>query len=106
MLFRHFGICGGCATQDLPYAEEVLRKEAALAEALGRAVPVAPSPREFHYRTRMGFVFAWHTLGLRTRGAPRGVLDLEECLLVTPEAWAAVLRAKEAAQRLGIGSYA
>lgn len=103
---RHFGICGGCATQDLPYAEEVLRKEAALAEALGRAVTVVPSPREYHYRTRMDYVFAWHKLGLRKRGDPMGVLDLEECLLVTADAWAAVLRAKEAAKRLGIRSYA
>jgi 23S rRNA (uracil-5-)-methyltransferase RumA len=103
---RHFGTCGGCATQDIPYAEEIARKEAALAEALGRAVAVAPSPREFHYRTRMDYVFAWGKLGLRKRGDPRGVLDLEECLLVTPEAWALVLRAKEAAKRLGLRSYA
>jgi 23S rRNA (uracil1939-C5)-methyltransferase len=103
---RHFGTCGGCATQDLPYEEEIARKEAALAEALGRAVPVAPSPREYHYRTRMDYVFAWHKLGLRKRGDPMGVLDLEECLLVTPEAWAAVQRAKEAAKRLGLKSYA
>jgi len=106
MVCRHFGVCGGCATQDIPYAEEILRKEAALAEALGRPVAVVPSPRELHYRTRMDFVFAWHKLGMRKRGDPRGVLDLEECLLVTPEAWAAVLRAKDAAKRLGIRSYA
>ena len=78
MLCRHFGICGGCATQDLPYVEEVARKEAALAEALGRPVAVVPSPRELHYRTRMDYVFAWNKLGLRKRGDPRGVLDLEE----------------------------
>ena len=106
MLCRHFGVCGGCATQDIPYAEEVARKEAALAETLGRAVAVVPSPREFHYRTRMDYVFAWGKLGLRKRGDPRGVLDLEECLLVTPEAWGAVLRAKEGAERLGLRSYA
>src|SRR5512134_1313718 len=105
MLCRHFGACGGCATQDIPYAEEVARKEAALAEALGRQVPVVPSPREFHYRTRMDYVFAWNKLGLRKRGDPRGVLDLEECLLVSPEAWAAVQKVKEAAKRLGLRSY-
>jgi len=105
-LCRHFGVCGGCATQDLPYAEEVRRKEAALAQALGRAVPVLPSPRELRYRTRMDYVFAWHKLGLRKRDDPRGVLDLEECLLVSAEAWDAVMRAKEAAKRLGLRSYA
>jgi 23S rRNA (uracil1939-C5)-methyltransferase len=105
MLCRHFGVCGGCATQDVPYAEEVARKEAALAGALGRPVPVAPSPRELSYRTRMDYVYAWNKLGLRKRGDPRGVLDLEECLLVSPGAWALVLRAKEAAKRLGLRSY-
>ncbi len=105
MLCRHFGICGGCATQDLPYGEEVARKEAALAEALGRHVLVVPSPRDLHYRTRMDYVFAWNKLGLRKRGDPRGVLDLEECLLVSPEAFTLVLRAKEAAKRLGLKSY-
>jgi 23S rRNA (uracil1939-C5)-methyltransferase len=105
MLCRHFGDCGGCATQDIPYGEEVARKEAALLDALGRSVPVVPSPRELSYRTRMDYVFAWNKLGLRKRGDPRGVLDLEECLLVSPEAWALVLRAKEAAKRLGLRSY-
>lgn len=105
MICGHFGVCGGCATQDIPYPEEVGRKEAALLEALGRPVPVAPSPRELFYRTRMDYVFAWNKLGLRKRGDPRGVLDLEECLLVSPEAWALVLRAKEAAKRLGLKSY-
>jgi tRNA (uracil-5-)-methyltransferase len=105
MVCRHFGVCGGCATQDLPYDEEVRRKEAALAEALGREVPVVPSPRELHYRTRMDYVFAWHKLGLRKRGDPKGVLDLEECLLVSPEAWDLVQRAKAAAKRLGLKSY-
>jgi tRNA (uracil-5-)-methyltransferase len=102
---RHFGACGGCATQDLPYPEEVRRKEAALREVLGRDVPVEPSPRDLFYRTRMDYVFAWGKLGLRKRGDPRGVLDLEECLLPSPAAWEAVLRVKEAIHRLGIRPY-
>jgi 23S rRNA (uracil-5-)-methyltransferase RumA len=106
MLCRHFGVCGGCATQDIPYADEIARKEAALASVFGRAVEVTPSPREYHYRTRMDYVFAWNKVGLRKRGDPRGVLDLEECLLVSPEAWAVVARAKDATRRLGLRSYA
>jgi tRNA/tmRNA/rRNA uracil-C5-methylase (TrmA/RlmC/RlmD family) len=105
VLCRHFGICGGCATQDVPYAEEILRKEAALRERLGRAVEVVPSPRELRYRTRMDYVFAWGKLGMRKRGDPRGVVDLEECLLVSPGAWEAVARAKAAAKRLELEPY-
>jgi len=105
MRCRHFGLCGGCATQDLPYAEEVARKEKVLLETLGRPVPVMPSPRDLFYRTRMDYVYAWGKVGLRKRGDPKGVLDLEECLLMGPKAWAAVLEAKEAVKRLGLRSY-
>jgi len=101
----HFPLCGGCATQDLPYEEEVRRKAAALRDLLGRDVPVVPSPQEFGYRTRMDYVYAWGKLGLRKRGDPRGVLDLGTCLLPGPRAWEAVCRAKEAIHRLGIRSY-
>ena len=105
MLCKHFGVCGGCATQDLAYDEEVRRKEARLAELLGRAVPVRPSPREFHYRTRMDYVFAFGKLGLRKKGDAKGVLDLEECRLISPRAFEAVRKAKESAKRRGLEPY-
>jgi tRNA/tmRNA/rRNA uracil-C5-methylase (TrmA/RlmC/RlmD family) len=87
----------------VPYADEVARKAVALSELFGREVEVAPSPREYGYRTRMDYVFAWHKLGLRKKGDPRGILDLEECLL--PERFDLVLKAKEAIHRLGLKSY-
>jgi 23S rRNA (uracil-5-)-methyltransferase RumA len=102
---KHFGFCGGCATQDLSYAEELRRKEAALRELLGRDVPVTPSPREFHYRTRMDYVYAWGKLGQRKLGDPNGVLDLDECLLVSPRGFETVLRVKEAIHRFDIRAY-
>ena len=101
----HFGSCGGCATQDIPYGEEIRRKEENLASLLGRAVAVRPSPREFHYRTRMDYVYAWGKLGLRRKGDPRGVFDLEECLLLSPRALDAVQRVREAIRRLNIPPY-
>jgi tRNA/tmRNA/rRNA uracil-C5-methylase (TrmA/RlmC/RlmD family) len=83
----------------------VRRKEAALRELLGRDVPVAPSPREFGYRTRMDYVYAWGKLGQRKRGDPNGVLDLDECLLVSPRAFETLLRVKEAIHRHDIRAY-
>jgi len=102
---KHYGICGGCTTQDLPYAEEVRDKQRGLEELLGQSVEVVASSREYGYRTRMDYVFAWGKLGLRKRGDPRGVLDLEECHLPDAEAFACVLRVKEALHRLSIRSY-
>ena len=102
---KHFGLCGGCATQDVPYAEELRRKEAALRDLLGRDVAVAASPREFFYRTRMDYVYAWGKLGQRKLGDPNGVLDIDECLLVSPRAFEAVLRVKQAIHRHDIRAY-
>ena len=105
VICSHFGECGGCASQDVAYADEVRDKEAALRKLLSRDVPVRPSPVEFHYRTRMDFVYGWGKLGQRKKGDPMGVLDLDECLLVTPRAWEAMLKVKEAIARLDIRSY-
>ena len=102
---RHFGSCGGCAAQDTAYAGQVRRKEAALAALLGRPVPVEPSPHAYGYRTRMDYVFAWGKLGLRKKGDPRGVLDLEECPLLPDRAFEIVLKVKEAIRRHGIPPY-
>jgi len=104
-LCRHFGTCGGCATQDLPYPEEVLLKEARLREILGHDIRLRPSLREYFYRTRMDFVCTGDRLGLRPRGSPGGVVDLEECRLISPRAFEAVCRVRETARRHKIPFY-
>ncbi|MHC4607554.1 MAG: 23S rRNA (uracil(1939)-C(5))-methyltransferase RlmD [Planctomycetota bacterium] len=102
---RHFGTCGGCSWQDLPYPDQVRRKEGTLRDLLGRDVRVRPSPRPFHYRTRMDYVFAWGKLGLHVKDDPRGVFDVEECLLVGARAQEALGRAREAIRRLDLAPY-
>jgi tRNA/tmRNA/rRNA uracil-C5-methylase (TrmA/RlmC/RlmD family) len=89
----------------VPYEEQVRAKERALRDLLGREVPVEPSGEPFGYRTRMDYVFAWGKLGLRKRGDPRGVLDLEECPILPDRAFDAVRKAKEAIHRLGLKPY-
>ncbi|MDH3591517.1 MAG: 23S rRNA (uracil(1939)-C(5))-methyltransferase RlmD, partial [Planctomycetota bacterium] len=105
MICAHFGACGGCASQDVPYPDQVAAKEAALAALFERAVPVRPSPQPLHYRTRMDYVYAWGKLGMRKKGDPRGVLDLDECHLIEPRAFDAVLKSKEAIKRHDLRSY-
>ncbi len=102
---RHFGECGGCASQDVDYADEVRAKAAALQERFGVAVPVIPSPVEFGYRTRMDYVYGWGKLGLRRKGDGRMVLPLDECLLPSPRAFEAVRQVREMLQRFDIWSY-
>ena len=58
MQCKHFGVCGGCSLPGVPYAEQLLRKQARLAQLLGRPVPpLIPSPREDRFRSKSAFVF-------------------------------------------------
>ncbi len=97
----HFGACGGCATQDIPYPEQVERKAATLREVLGGAFgaalqPVTPSPSLWYYRNKMEFAFGIEggalAVGLRRRGRFQSVVDIRECYIMS-EAVAPVLAA-------------
>ncbi|CCH48818.1 23S rRNA (uracil(1939)-C(5))-methyltransferase RlmD [Pseudodesulfovibrio piezophilus] len=95
---QHFGVCGGCAVQDLDYAEQLAQKGAQVASALSRIGGVenlkmdapVPSPDIWRYRNKMEFAFEHRDaelhLGLRAT-LPRGekglgpVIDIEECHL-------------------------
>jgi 23S rRNA (uracil1939-C5)-methyltransferase len=68
---KHFGICGGCQTQDVPYPEQLSRKRRALQELLRHAaglrqpavqpvvgMPVGDDGMPRHFRHKASFVFA------------------------------------------------
>lgn len=87
---KHFGWCGGCATQDVAYPDQVARKAetlrgvlAAYGDVLKEIVP-ADSP--WYYRNKMEFAFGFDrervALGLRRKGRFYGVVSLEECFLM------------------------
>lgn len=99
---RHFGVCGGCQRQDLPYPEQCARKAAAL-EALFRdwwkaSIPLTPSPVVWHYRNKVDFSFGREyfeqppppgtprrtLLGYRQKGRWFAPLTVHECL-IAPE---------------------
>ena len=92
---RHFGVCGGCAWQDVEYGAQLARKEEALREVLGPSFarflkPIVPSPSVWFYRNKMEFAFGFEkdapeavALGLRRRGKFWGVTSLEECFLMS-----------------------
>ena len=71
-----FGTCGGCQYQDIPYEEELLRKEALLKELLrielGLAAdlfdPVTPSPETYFYRHRLDLTLRKRNNGERQMG--------------------------------------
>jgi 23S rRNA (uracil1939-C5)-methyltransferase len=95
---RHFGVCGGCHYQMLPYPAQLRAKEAILRDQLTRigkiqnppVLPMVAAPAEWQYRNHVqfhldkngkpGFISA---LGAAT-GSTEAVVPISECFL--PEA--------------------
>lgn len=94
---RHFGVCGGCDWQDVPYEDQLERKRRqvadALAAALGRSMRVAPTlgtppgpdGMPWGFRQKAAFVFTHEpgkrgvlALGHYARGSHR-VVPIVEC---------------------------
>ena len=96
-LCPHFGECGGCQSQDVPYAEQLVAKEEALCQLLESfwdgPIPVTPSPALWHYRNKVDPTFGGKhypeappkgfqrelVLGFKKRGRWYWNLDIEEC---------------------------
>lgn len=97
---RHFGECGGCSLQHLPYEEQLASKKARVQELLsplGVEISAAhASPEKRFYRNKMEFSFGdvyppveggpTLKLGQKMKGRWWHVLDLSECYLLSPEA--------------------
>ncbi len=107
---QHFGICGGCAWQHIPYAEQLRAKEQQVADQLSRIgkvplppiLPILGSDNEYEYRNKLEFAFSnrrWLTadeiashgemdnrdaLGFHIAGAWDKVYPIEQCHLMHP----------------------
>ncbi|MBI4354959.1 MAG: 23S rRNA (uracil(1939)-C(5))-methyltransferase RlmD [Candidatus Omnitrophica bacterium] len=88
---QHFGICGGCTLQDLPYPAQLELKTALLAKSLTSLgittpVPVQGLDEPWRYRNKMEFTFGtWDgelVLGLHARGSFWKIVDVQDCHLV------------------------
>lgn len=95
----HFGDCGGCQAQDVPYEQQLAAKQAMLQELFAahcRAeIPITPSPQLWHYRNKVDPAFApmqypeppppgfqrETVLGFKRKGRWFHPLDIEDCLI-------------------------
>jgi 23S rRNA (uracil1939-C5)-methyltransferase len=95
-----FGLCGGCALQNLDYRKQLELKENYLLKTLSKiggeemenvkVNSIVPSPDTFYYRNKMEFAFGWYGgqtgIGLRQRSSPfgknrRNIIALDRCLI-------------------------
>lgn len=122
-LCPHFGECGGCQTQDIPYSEQIARKQRQIEELFARfwdaPVSVLPSPVIWHYRNKVDFNFGLRqypepppkgfvretVLGYTKKGEWYNPLDVETCL-IAPSGCDSLLRAvRDWANRAGLRAY-
>lgn len=104
---RHFGVCGGCKWQMLPYEEQLKQKQRQVTDNLQRIgkvvlpeiTPILGAPETTFYRNKMEYTFSnkrWLTeeeissereftqmdaLGFHIPGMFDKVLDIEQCWL-------------------------
>ena len=104
---HHFGDCGGCTYQSLPYEEQLKIKEnqvhGLMEEAIGDAceyewLGIKGSPKQYEYRNKMEFSFGDAfkggplALGQHKRGSFYDILTVTECQIVD-EDFRAILKA-------------
>ena len=123
MLCPHFGTCGGCQTQDVPYAEQLLAKRRELQRllrgTLGRAappvLPLLPTPADadgtpWHFRHKAAFVFgpaprrgAGFVMGHFAAGS-KVIVPIETCPVHSDRANTLAFALRDLLARAGLGA--
>ncbi len=94
-LCPHFGICGGCSSQNVPYEQQLHIKEDEVKRLFEEAeVPfgdfmgIEKSPAQWAYRNKMEFTFGDFqkggelTLGMHIKGSPFSIITVDNCKIV------------------------
>jgi len=110
----HFGTCGGCLWQDLPYEVQLGLKEGLVRKYLGDhldgpLLPILPSPELWGYRNKMEFSFdrgpEGVVLGLHPLGRFDATFDLSECPISPPPFPEVVSFVRDIARRASLPPY-
>lgn len=119
----HFGICGGCTFQSIPYEEQLKIKERQVRELLQPVADrqssafdrifegVKPSPLPSEYRNKMEFSFGDEekggplALGLHRRGSFHDVVNADGCRIVHPDFSRILAATREYFEAEGISFY-
>lgn len=115
----HFGICGGCIYQSLPYEEQLKIKKEQVKSLLDSVVEdgtyefqgIKASPNSSGYRNKMEFSFGDEVkdgplaLGMHKRGSFYDIVTTPECRIVHPDFCRILVATKEYFEELGIAFY-
>lgn len=103
----HFGACGGCIYQTLPYEEQLKLKSGQVKKLMDDAINgaceyeflgIKPSPKQYEYRNKMEFSFGDEykdgplALGMHKRGSFYDIVTVTDCQIVDAD-FRAVLKA-------------
>ncbi len=107
-----FGVCGGCAYQDLSYEEELRRKFVELRDLFSIELagteqllqPVVASPEFYHYRHRLDLAFRRDKSGQFhfgfVGGTPKRIIEISSCAIAQQAVSDFLPRLKEEAIRI------
>ena len=117
----HFGLCGSCRYQMLPYEAQLSMKERQIKDILDGAVKpfdyayewqgIVPSPLAYEYRNKMEFSFGNAvkdgplTLGLHKKGSFYDIMEVTECRIVDADFRAVLTEALAVCREYGLGFY-
>ncbi|MDE7297521.1 MAG: 23S rRNA (uracil(1939)-C(5))-methyltransferase RlmD [Lachnospiraceae bacterium] len=114
----HFGKCGGCSYQTMPYAEQLRLKEEQVRRLLEAVLQktcewegILASPAEFGYRNKMEYSFGDErkdgplTLGLHKKGSFYDVLTTGSCRIVHDDFNRLLVRTLELAEQFDLTYY-
>ena len=114
----HFGECGGCTYQNLPYEEQLKMKEEQVHAMMDEAVNseyiwegVKPSPVKQEYRNKMEFSFGDEfkdgplALGMHKRGSTYDIVNVPQCQIVDEDYRKILVATLEWAQTTGLSHY-
>ncbi|MBU2474218.1 MAG: 23S rRNA (uracil(1939)-C(5))-methyltransferase RlmD [Candidatus Omnitrophica bacterium] len=105
---KHFSECGGCRFQDIDYPNQLVTKEDKVRElTVSLEVPVYPRPiksgEPWYYRNKMEFSFGVSdgrvACGLYSKVKRRQLVDIEECLIFSPDAALVLAAVKDFASK-------
>ncbi len=113
----HFGVCGGCSYQSLPYEEQLKLKEGMVRKLIGEYCPgsvfegIAGSPLVFSYRNKMEYSFGDAvkggplTLGMHKRGSFHDIVTVEDCRIADEDFQKILTETLELCREEGLSFY-